>query len=203
MADRLSTDDEMERTYQFRLHAYAGKDVEGTVTLDAHGPHIVKENGALQVYTQTSFGECIHEEPPFEENASPHVHELDKDPEHHTVTDATVSGVAPDFLTVLAPYQTGMTEGAHAPLTVTPIATEKGVAWLIEGEETADVAWVREEGAPSQLETPSGETITTDGAFVFVSLDGSLGLLSRGAELKLDEAVVVSASSEEKVQVHQ
>jgi hypothetical protein len=193
----------VERTYQFRLHAYAGKDVAGTVTLDTYGPHIVKENGALQVYTQSSLGECTLDEPPFEENASPHVHKLDKDPEHHIVTDATVIGKAPDFLTVLAPYRMNATAGEHAPLSVSSLPTEQGVAWIIEGDGFADVAWIRETGAPSELTVTSGTTVTTDGAFIFVSLDGSLGLLSRGTELKLGDAVVVSASADEQVKVKQ
>ena len=203
VADRLNAEDDEERTYQFRLHAYAGKDVPGTVTLEQHGPHIVKTNGAVQVFTQSSSGHLTLEEPSFEENASPHVHKLDKDPEHHTVTDATVTGNAPDFLTVLAPYKTGSLTGIDSPLTVTGISTQKGAAWHVKSETFSDVVWVREADAPIILQLSSGETITTDGAYIFVSLDGNLGILSRGTELKLNDTVLISASVGEKVTIKQ
>ena len=47
------------------------------------------------------------------------------------------------------------------------------------------------------------ECVTKQGAAFYISLDGSLGLISRGTELKLGEAVMVSANSEEKVKITQ
>ena len=130
---------------------------------------------------------------------SPHVHKLEKDAGHHTVTDSVITGRTPDFLSVLAPYQIDALDGPEFPLAVSPIETQHGVAWMIEGATTTDVAWIRAEGASPHLELPTGQTITSDGVFSLVSLDGALGLLVRGGELRLDDTLVLSASEGEAV----
>ncbi len=192
VADQLSATDDIEREYRFRLHAFAGKDLDGTVTLDAHGPHITRENGAVAVYTTTTQGTCSLEEPEFTAYAAPHVHKLEKEAEHHMVTDSVIRGVAPDFLTVLAPYKMGTVDGEDADLSVTPVPTENGAAWVIAGHNTVDVAWIRDDGASDQLELPTGDIIRTDGAFIVVSLNTDLGLLVRGTELRLNDTLICS-----------
>ncbi len=201
IADRLESPEDRERTYQFRLHAYAGYDLDGTVTLETHGPRIERSSGGLAVYTQASQGTCTLEEPPFTENALPHVHKLDGSAAHHTVTDSIATGRAPDFLTVLAPYKVGVSEGPDQPLDVTPIETTNGVAWQIAGDGHVDIAWVRETGAPGQLETASGQTIQTDAAFVFLSLDGAQSLMARGTELRLGETLLLFNADGDEVVV--
>jgi len=203
VADRLESQDGVEREHRFRLHAYAGHDLDGTVSLGDHGPLIERENGSVAVYTQASQGLVVLEEPAFEEYASPHVHKLVKDAEHHTVTDSVITGTAPDFLSVLAPFKTGESGGLNGPLEVIEISTEKGVAWQIVGEDSVDVAWLRESGASSELVLPSGATLSTDAAFVWMSLDKSLALLVEGTELQLDEETVLVSGEEEALAVKQ
>ena len=102
-------------------------------------------------------------------------------------------------MSVLAPYKIGVRDGLDAPLVVSPIETQQGAAWMIEGEGIKDVAWLRAEGAPQVLQLPTGQTIRSDGVFSLISLDNSLGLLVRGMELALDDVVVLSASQGEVV----
>ena len=203
MVDRLESQDGVEREYRFRLHAHAGHDLDGNVSLGEHGPLIERESGSVAVYTQASQGQAIVEEPTFQEYAAPHVHKLVKDAEHHTVTDSVVTGVAPDFLSVLAPFKTGESDGPDGPFEVTQISTERGVAWYIVGEDSVDIAWVRESGAPTDLFLPTNETLTTDAAFVWMSLDKSLALMVEGTELSLDDETVLTSSEEEVVAVKQ
>ena len=203
MVDRLESQDGVEREYRFRLHAHAGHDLDGNVSLGEHGPLIERESGSVAIYTQTSQGQAVVEEPAFEEYGAPHVHKLVKDAEHHTVTDSVVTGVAPDFLSVLAPFKTGETDGPDGPFEVTQISTEHGVAWYIVGEDSVDIAWVRESGAPTELLLPTNETLTTDAAFVWMSLDKSLALMVEGTELSLDDETVLTSSEEEIVAVKQ
>ena len=54
----------------------------------------------------------------------PHFQKLTGNAADHTVTDYEILGTAPDFLTVLAPYQSGVASSAPAPLHVTPLETE-------------------------------------------------------------------------------
>ena len=199
VADQLTSAAETEHEYRFRLHAFAGRDLDGTVELGEHGPHIRRENGAVSVYTRSTLGPCTVEEPPFVAFESPHVHKLEKDEAHHTVTDSVIKGRAPDLLSVLAPYKIGVRDGLDAPLVVSPIETQQGAAWMIEGEGIKDVAWLRAEGAPQVLQLPTGQTIRSDGVFSLISLDNKLGLLVRGMELVLDDVVVLSASQGEVV----
>ena len=203
VVDRLESQDGVEREYRFRLHAHAGHDLDGNVSLGEHGPLIERESGSVAVYTQASQGQAIVEEPTFQEYAAPHVHKLVKDAEHHTVTDSVVTGVAPDFLSVLAPFKTGESDGPDGPFEVTQISTEHGVAWYIVGEDSVDIAWVRESGAPTELLLPTNETLTTDAAFVWMSLDKSLALMVEGTELSLDDETVLTSSEEEIVAAKQ
>ena len=203
VVDRLESQDDVEREYRFRLHAHAGHDLDGNVSLGKHGPLIERESGSVAVYTQASQGQAIVEEPTFQEYAAPHVHKLVKDAEHHTVTDSVITGVAPDFLSVLAPFKTGESSGTDGPFEVTQISTEHGVAWYIVGENSVDIAWVREFGAPTELFLPTNETLTTDAAFVWMSLDKSLALMVEGTELHLDDETVLTSSDADVVAVKQ
>ena len=203
VVDRLESQDGVEREYRFRLHAHAGHDLDGNVILGEHGPLIERESGSVAVYTQASQGQAVLEEPAFKKYAAPHVHKLIKDAEHHTVTDSIVTGIAPDFLSILAPFKTGESGGPDGPFDVTQISTEYGVAWYIVGDDSVDIAWVRESGAPTELFLPTKETLKTDAAFVWLSLDKSLALMVDGTELSLDDETVLKSSEEEAVAVKQ
>ena len=203
VVDRLESQDGVEREYRFRLHAHAGHDLDGNVILGEHGPLIERESSSVAVYTQASQGQAVLEEPAFKKYAAPHVHKLIKDAEHHTVTDSIVTGIAPDFLSILAPFKTGESGGPDGPFDVTQISTEYGVAWYIVGDDSVDIAWVRESGAPTELFLPTKETLKTDAAFVWLSLDKSLALMVDGTELSLDDETVLKSSEEEAVAVKQ
>jgi len=199
MADKLDTEDTASHEYRYRIHAYAGYDLDGEVTLEDYGPHIKRTNGSLQIFTASTAATCTLEEPPYTPLFIPHVHSLAGGAGDHTVTDSVVNGNAPDFLSILAPYQTDITSGPDGPITVTPIATEQGAAWLIESSGHRDVAWTREADAPTTLELSIGHTIRTDAYFTLTSLDSSLSLLSRGTYLELDGAQLISSADSSKV----
>ena len=187
MADKLDPIEDTTHEYRYRIHAFAGYDLDGEVTLESHGPHIKRDNGALQVFTASTAESISHEEPPYTPLFVPHVHNLIGDEGDHTVTDSVSTGIAPNFLTILAPYKTGTESGEHAPLGVTPIETSSGAAaWLIETDAHQDIAWIRENNAETELILPSGQSIQTDAAFVFLSLTDSQALLSRGTYLKIN-----------------
>ncbi len=199
MADMISPEEDTTHEYRYRIHAFAGYDLDGEVTLETHGPHIQRENGSLQIYTASTTGSTIVEEPPYTPLFVPHVHNLVSGEGDHTVTDSVSTGVAPDFLTILAPYKTGTDSGEHGPLAVTPIETSSGFAWLIESEGHQDVAWIRENGAPEELNLPNGQTIQTDGKFVFLGFTDNLGLVSRGSFLGLSGDITINCDEIETV----
>ena len=194
MADQLTSEDTANREYRYRTHAYAGYDLGGEVILQEHGPHIQRDTGALEIFTACTAGLCTVEEPSYTPLYLPHVHKLNSEAGDHKVTDSVTTANAPDFLTVLAPYQIGQTSGLHAPLTVTAIEVSHGAAWLIENAGHRDVAWTRETGAPETLELPTGETISTDAYFSLASLDNELAILSRGNYIKINNLEIISAT---------
>ena len=202
MADTLEPLVSTNHEYRYRIHAYAGYDLDGEVTLETHGPHIQRENGSLQIFTASSAGPITVEEPPYTPLFAPHVHNLIGGAGDHTVIDSVSEGIAPDFLTILAPYKTGETGGEHGPLQVTPIETTAGAAWLIESDGNLDIAWLRESGAPTELALPNGDVVQSDGAFILLEQKGDLALLSRGTYLSLNGVDVIEKSDEIPVKVH-
>ncbi|MBX3275616.1 MAG: heparinase II/III family protein [Sandaracinaceae bacterium] len=192
VADRLATDHASAREHRLRLHAHAGLDLGHTFALGAE-LHVARERGGARVFTASTDGAVRWEEPPFTPEVAPHVHELQSGAHaHHGVADAVVTARAPSFLSVLAPYRVGASEGDDAPLVVTALEAGAGaVAWLVEGAGFADVVWLRGEGAASELALPGGRRVTTDAAVVIVALDGAFGLVARGAFAALDGADAV------------
>ena len=199
MADRLDPIEASSHEYRYRIHAYAGYDLDGEVTLETHGPHIKRDNGSLKIFTASTAESIVHEEPDYTPLFVPHVHNLISGEGDHTVTDSVSTGVAPDFLTILAPYKTGSESGVDGPIEALPIETSAGAAWLITSEDQQDVAWIRENSAPTQLSLPNGQVIDTDGAFVFLSLTDSQALLSRGSYLNLDNQSVLDCDDNSKM----
>ena len=169
------------------------------MTLETHGPHIKRDNGSLKIFTASTAESIVHEEPDYTPLFVPHVHNLISGEGDHTVTDSVSTGVAPDFLTILAPYKTGSESGVDGPIEALPIETSAGAAWLITSEDQQDVAWIRENNAPTQLSLPNGQVIDTDGAFVFLSLTDSQSLLSRGSYLNLDNQSVLDCDDNSKI----
>ena len=194
MVDQLTSQDNEEHEYRYRTHAFAGYDLGGEVILQEYGPHIKRDTGALEIFTASTSGACEVEEPSYTPLFIPHVHQLISGAGDHKVTDSVTTGIAPDFLSILAPYKIGQTSGPDAPLRVTPIPVGNGSAWLIESEQHTDVAWTREAGAPQTLETPTGETISTDAYFSLVSLNDSLAMISRGNYLNLGDSVIIASA---------
>jgi len=195
VADRLSTTHDAPREHRFRVHAHAGRDLGHTFEM-ADGLHVARERGGVWVSTASTAGAVRWEDPPFTADHAPHVHEYEGGRnEHHGVADAIVDGLAPDFLSVLAPYRVGAPHGPDAPLTVTAVdAGDGAVAWLVGGDGFTDLVWLREDGAPTELTLGTGEVITTDAAVTIVALDGALGLIARGTTASIDGAAVVDAA---------
>jgi len=192
VADRIATTHDAAREHRFRVHAHAGRDLGQTFEM-ADGLHVARERGGVWVSTASTAGAVRWEDPPFTADEAPHVHEYEGGRnEHHGVADAIVDGLAPDLLTVLAPYRVGAADGPDAPLTVTAVdAGADAVAWRVEGDGFADLVWLREDGAATELTLSSGEVVTTDAAVTIVALDGSLGLIARGTAATIDATPVV------------
>ncbi len=203
VSDHLSSENTEAREYRFRLHAFAGYDLDGGVTLESHGPHIQRADGSLQVFTTSTAGNPTIEEPPYIRLQAPHAHSLiaGEGEGDHTVIDATLTTVTPSFLTILAPYQSNATEGDHAPLSVTPVNIENGAAWIVRSDTgDEELIWMREDGSPNLLTLPEGATIESDGRLSIVSLNKSFGLLSRGTSLTLNGQELIGAGNPQGVQ---
>lgn len=187
VADRLTTTHAGPREHRLRMHAYAGRDLGQTFELGAD-MHVARASGGVHVFTSSTAGAVRWEEPPFVADEAPHVHELQSGVhEHHGVGDAIVDAEAPGFLSVLAPYRVGATDGADAPLAVEAVdAGADATAWLVRGADFTDLVWLRGEGAATEVTLPSGEVVTTDAAVTIVSLDGTVALAARGSRVTID-----------------
>lgn len=192
VADRLSTTHASPREHRFRLHAHAGRDLGHTFELGAD-LHVARERGGVRVHTASTAGAIRWEEPPFVADEAPHVHEYEGGVnEHHGVADAVIDGLAPGFLSVLAPYRVGAASGAEAPLVVTAIDAGPGAAaWRVAGDGFTDLVWLRGEGASTELAI-DGVVVTSDAAVTIVARDGSMALIARGTRVAIDGADVLA-----------
>ncbi|HJL15419.1 MAG TPA: heparinase II/III family protein, partial [Sandaracinaceae bacterium LLY-WYZ-13_1] len=201
VADRLSTTRTDSREHRFRLHAHAGRDLGHTFALEDAGLHVAREHGGVRVHTASTVGPVAWEQPPFVEWEAPYVHEYEGGrEEHHGVADAVVEAVAPGFLSVVAPYRVGATDGPDAPLEVTAVdAGADAVAWLVSDGAFADLVWLRGAGASGELTLGDGAVVASDAAVVVVALDGSMALAARGTEVAVDGAAVFSEDASDGV----
>ncbi|MCP4921278.1 MAG: hypothetical protein GY913_30650 [Proteobacteria bacterium] len=186
VADRLSGGDG-DRAHTFRTSGWAGtEETGGSFELTEDGARWEKTSGGVTVHVASTDGDVSMGEPERTDWDRPHVHEYDSSaPGHHRVIDATVSGVAPGFLSVLAPYRVGGT-GDEAELAVSSIdAGEDAAAWLVG----SDVVWLRGSSASSSL-TVGEHTLATDGELVVVGLEDGLALVARGSAVTLDGAAL-------------
>lgn len=196
VADRLTTTHAGPREHRFRVHAHAGRDLGETFALGAD-LHVARASGGVHVHVASTGGAVRWEEPPFVADEAPYVHELRSGMHaHHGVADAIVDGVAPGFLSVLAPYRVGATDGDDAPLTVTSIdAGADAAAWLVAGAGWTDLVWLRGPTASGELTLESGAVVTSDAAVAIVALDGSVALIARGGRVALDGVDVLASDA--------
>jgi hypothetical protein len=142
-------------------------------------------------------------EPAYQPLAAPHVGEFDRSRtiEDHGVIDGVVDAIAPGYLAVLAPYQVGSAAGApDGPLTVTALdAGDNAAAWLVEGADGAEVAWLRKPSGPTTLTLPSGDVLTTDAELTILDLGGAFGLIARGTTASIDGQSVVQGEAADGV----
>ena len=109
-------------------------------------------------------------------------------------------GLAPDFLTVLAPYRVGTSTGDDAPLEVTAVDAGPGaVAWLVTGASFADLVWLREDGSGAEITLTGGPRVGTDAAVTIVAIDGSAALIARGTEVSIDGSPVLREDASDAV----
>ena len=73
IADRLGTERGDLREHRFRLHANAGLDLGYTFALGAEGLHVARESGGVHVFTSSTEGAVVWEEPPYTPLMAPHV----------------------------------------------------------------------------------------------------------------------------------
>jgi hypothetical protein len=179
VADRLSTQVAEPREHRWRLHLNAGFDAGGDWWLDDEGPGLERDSGGLRVYLGSTDATPAFEEPPYTPLTAPHVHLFDGDREarDHAVVDGVVSGIAPGFLAVVAPFKVGAEDGADAPLDVQALdAGADAVAWRIRGVDFDDVVWLRGPGALNTLQVDERTLSSTD-AVLWTALDGSDALI--------------------------
>ena len=198
VADRIHSDVNTPRTFQWRAHLWAGFDVDGAYAVTGNRVTVDRPLAGLSIDVTTTAGAPTFVEPAFKALQPPHVHDISGSG-NHAVADATITAVAPGFLAVLAPYKAG-TIGADGPLTVTAVAAgTAGAAWIIEGTKAGvkwhDVAWLRDAGAAPLLTLPGPHTLETDAEFVLVSESGDYALLAGGSRVALDGVALISNNS--------
>lgn len=205
IADRLTTTATEAREHTFRLHHNGGYELkEGKVELLQDGPHLERPKGGAYAYIQSTAGQVTHKEPPFNKGKIPHVQGLtNKNGDSHFVSDSVISAIAPNFLTVLAPYKVGADKSsADGPLEVTKVDCGTDAAgWLIKSTEGTDFAWLRGPKAAAEVTLPGGEKVETDAAFALVSLDGKLAAISRGKTLSLQGKEVLNKDASQGVEL--
>jgi hypothetical protein len=159
IGDQLTGGNGTAREHRWRLHGYAGFDSGGSYSLNDQGANFQRELAGVDAWVASVEDGLVFEEPAFNEDEAPHVHVFLNDSKgpsaHHGVMDGVIHAVAPDFLTVLAPYRVGDT-GTDGPMEVTSVnAGDAAVAWRIAYGDVVDVAWLRNDGA--------SETLVVDG----------------------------------------
>lgn len=182
--DRLETERTDAREHRFRLSGYAGYAQGGRFELRADGATWERELAGVEVYLSSTEAGLSVEEPPYEPLEPPHVDLLDLDREvrEHGVMDGVVTGVAPRFAAVLAPYPVG----GQAPVVEAVDAGAGVAAWTVSTDGGLDLVLVREGSAPLDLEV-AGHSVHTDAQALLVALEGgSFGLISRGTTVQVD-----------------
>ena len=186
LADRL-TSDEPAREHRWRMSGWAGLDSGGAFVLRADGGRWERALAGVDVFV-ASDGALSVEQPPFEEDQAPYAHEIEggRATTHHEVLDGVVQGVAPSFLSVLAPYRVGATDG-EAPLAVTPI---DGLGWRIEGAGFVDVALLNPGGGLIEV-----AGVRTDAEFALARLVGEpWAAVARGSFLSVEGEVRIEGA---------
>jgi len=195
--DRVVTEVTVARKHTWRLNGWAGFDCGGTFSLDGVKASWEREKGGVEVYLANTAEGLQVVEPPYVKNDAPFVTKITGDLVDHAVIDGVVTAVKPIYAAVVAPFKVGAESGSKEDkLTVTQISAtgvESGVAvWKVEHVDGTDLIIARDPEAPTVLPLETGETITTDGEFAVVSIQGAnpIYLLGRGTELKLDDTVL-------------
>jgi hypothetical protein len=198
IADRLSSDVQTARSHAFRLGGWAGYDVPGVFEVwdcsTRCGARWERARAGVEVQIAATAPGLTVVEPLYQPLMPPHVGAFDEERTiaDHGVIDAVVNAVAPDFLTVLAPYPVG----SAAPQVSALDAGASAAAWYIDG---ADVAWLRSPGAAASLLLPNGKTLTSDAELVVIDLAEGFALIARGTHASIDGVPVVSAGPGEQV----
>ena len=203
VADRLSTALTDPREYRFRLHGNAGRDAGGTFTLAGHGGIWERDAAGIAEHLATTGATISFEEPPFTEFSPPHVHKFDESSTlgHHEVVDGVVSGVAPGFLAVLAPYSTSAATGdAAAALEVTAVVVGAGqAAWLVTSTAGTDLVYLREPDAAESITLADGTLVSTDAELIVLGLDDGALLVARGTTVSVDGSSVATVAAADGV----
>ena len=112
-----------------------------------------------------------------------------------------VSGVAPGFLAVLAPYKTSASPGdAAAPLDVTALTVGEGqAAWLVTHAAGTDLVYLREPDAAELITLADGTEVSTDAELVVLGLDDGALLVARGTSVSVDGSSVATVAASDGV----
>lgn len=197
VADRLESDTDMVREYQWRLNGYAGYGSGERFEVRADGATWERTLAGVDVYLGATQAGLAVEEPAYVENEPPHVHlfELDRSLGEHGVIDGRLTGSQPGFLAVLAPYKVGAV-GADGPMTVDPIPTlgPGAVGWTVGVAGQTWVVVLRESGSPADLDVGAGRTVSTDAELAIVEVGGDAALIARGTTLSVDGVSRISGA---------
>ncbi len=127
--DQLDTTAAEAREHRWRMHGYAGYSSGGAFALAEDGASWQRPSGVgIAVHLQSPDGPVSAEEPPYTEDAPPHVHqfELNREIANHAVLDGVITGLAPDFLAILSPWAQDPAE-----IVVQTLDVGNGVAFAI------------------------------------------------------------------------
>ena len=143
--DQVETTATEPREHRWRMHGYAGYDSGGSFALGEDGATWERPSGVgVAVHVQSPDGPVSPEEPPYTEDAPPHVHqfELNREVGNHAVLDGVITALAPDFLAILAPYAS-----PAAAIDVQRLDVGEGVAFeIVASGETYLVSFNGEAG---------------------------------------------------------
>jgi len=188
--DRVVTSVTEPRLHTWRLHGFAGYGEGGIFAIDGAKTNWERTLAGIDVYLASTDTGLQIVEPEYKEGYAPHVHEVVSDTNHHGVADGLVTGVAPRFAAVAAPYKTGAAEGSpESPLEVVQVMGIDGVAaWIVTFGDRQDIVMARAPDASGTIEFNGGYTIVTDGEWIIATLSGGepLYLMARGSMLSVN-----------------
>ena len=161
--DHMVTESSEAREHRWRLGGYAGEDSGGSFAIGDGFARWERPSGVgIEVFLVSPDGPVGLDEPPFQEGRAPHVHqfELDRSVGHHAVLDGVMTGLSPDYVAVLAPYDSG---GDRLEVTALDLGGGAGFR-VLDGDDEYVITYA--DGA-GEITGPSGTLAISSDALVY------------------------------------